>query len=506
MPFPRRPVSSGICDAIRQNLRSTTPKTLPDRTVSFVDRASGRDGEFFCATPIAPSLVEVKPLTPAMCDAATKKTREIDRKRWLKLHAYIANRVDRRSLSFNDLKDADEFFECLAGGDDTVDADELESALRFCGMNPSRKDIDRVMLEIDQDGSGELDRDEFITLLFDAEMSQRFFDAARSGDKRSTMLTVPLWSLTYQRKKKLQGCYEDYGAPGDQAAASPKRETVEGVVTVESPGGQRMSRVSQASQRGPGSPGRPGGGRSSAEVADALEHHQRIRGTNTLKEGPKAGGDDDDDSARSAGRRPSRAAGSAARRASRARSASVADRDSRRASSAARGSAVGFRVRKNTAALNAAAVVTAAVHEEEKVEVVDEAKMRQRQITRYAPQYAQSKTSRFRRQGVDADTQDAYRDDNDVFVDTYSTAKIRKGHRARGVVDLGTQKEGPKRGPKKAAKTREQIAGRRGGGLFAGKAVGVVVGSAGGGKLAGTGQMVGPGAFRRAGGVRGGLS
>ena len=402
MPFPRRPVSSGICDAIRQNLRSTTPKTLPDRTVSFVDRASGRDGEFFCATPIAPSLVEVKPLTPAMCDAATKKTREIDRKRWLKLHAYIANRVDRRSLSFNDLKDADEFFECLAGGDDTVDADELESALRFCGMNPSRKDIDRVMLEIDQDGSGELDRDEFITLLFDAEMSQRFFDAARSGDKRSTMLTVPLWSLTYQRKKKLQGCYEDYGAPGDQAAASPKRETVEGVVTVEAPGGRRTSRPSRASPRGPGSPGRPGGGRSSAEVADALEHHQRIRGTNTLKEGPKAGGDDDDDdSARSAGRRPSRAAGSAARRASRARSASVADRDSRRASSAARGSAVGFRVRKNTAALNAAAVVTAAVHEEEKVEVVDEAKMRQRQITRYAPQYAQSKTSRFRRQGVD---------------------------------------------------------------------------------------------------------
>ncbi|EGB04781.1 hypothetical protein AURANDRAFT_18107, partial [Aureococcus anophagefferens] len=50
-------------------------------------------------------------------------------------------------------------------GDDTVDADELESALRFCGMNPSRRDIDRVMLEIDQDGSGELDRDEFITLL-----------------------------------------------------------------------------------------------------------------------------------------------------------------------------------------------------------------------------------------------------------------------------------------------------------------------------------------------------
>ncbi|KAH8054752.1 hypothetical protein JL722_8700 [Aureococcus anophagefferens] len=478
MPFPRRPVSSGICDAIRQNLRSTTPKTLPDRTVSFVDRASGRDGEFFCATPIAPSLVEVKPLTPAMCDAATKKTREIDRKRWLKLHAYIANRVDRRSLSFNDLKDADEFFECLAGGDDTVDADELESALRFCGMNPSRKDIDRVMLEIDQDGSGELDRDEFITLLFDAEMSQRFFDAARSGDKRSTMLTVPLWSLTYQRKKKLQGCYEDYGAPGDQAAASPKRETVEGVVAIESPGGRRTSRPSRASPRGPGSPGRPGGGRSSAEVADALEHHQRIRGTNTLKEGPKAGGDDDDDdSARSAGRRP----------------------DSRRPS-AARGSAVGFRVRKNTAALNAAAVVTAAVHEEEKVEVVDEAKMRQRQITRYAPQYAQSKTSRFRRQG------DAYRDDNDVFVDTYSTARVRKGHRARGVVDLGTQKEGPMRGPKKAAKTREQIAGRRGGGLFAGKAVGVVVGSAGGGKLAGTGQMVGPGAFRRAGGVRGGLS
>ncbi|KAH8052329.1 hypothetical protein JL720_14966 [Aureococcus anophagefferens] len=273
------------------------------------------------------------PFDPGHVRRGDEEDAEIDRKRWLKLHAHIANRVDRRSLSFNDLKDADEFFECLAGGDDTVDADELESALRFCGMNPSRRDIDRVMLEIDQDGSGELDRDEFITLLFDAEMSQRFFDAARSGDKRSTMLTVPLWSLTSR----------------------------------------------------------------------TLEHHQRIRGTNTLKEGPKAGGDDDDDdSARSAGRRPSRAADRPRRR---ARSASVADRDSRRASSAARGSAVGFRVRKNTAALNAAAVVTAAVHEEEKVE-----------------------------------------------------------------------------------------------------AVGVVVGSAGGGKLAGTGQMVGPGAFRRAGGVRGGLS
>ncbi|KAK7250372.1 hypothetical protein SO694_00007527 [Aureococcus anophagefferens] len=342
-----------------------------------------------------------------MCDAATKKTREIDRKRWLKLHAYIANASTGRSLSLNDLKDADEFFECLAGGDDTVDADELESA-----------------------AARRARRDEFITLLFDAEMSQRFFDAARSGDKRSTMLTVPLWSLTYQRKKKLQGCYEDFYGAGDQAAASPKRETVEGVVAIESPGGRRTSRRAGRPRGARGRRAGRRGGRSSAEVG-TLEHHQRIRGTNTLKEGPKAGGDDDDDdSARSAGRRPSRAAGIRRARASRARG----------------------RVR------------------------------------------------------VDADTQDAYRDDNDVFVDTYSTARVRKGHRARGVVDLGTQKEGPKRGPKKAAKTREQIAGRRGGGLFAGKAVGVVVGSAGGGKLAGTGQMVGPGAFRRAGGVRGGLS
>lgn len=471
--FPRARTSGGICEAIRSELRSTTPAALPDRTVSFVDKGSGRDGEFYCATPIHPSLVEIPKMSPALCDAATTKMREINRKRWLKLHAYIANRVDRRSLSLNDLKDADDFFDCLAGGDDTVDADELCSALQFCGMAPSRKDIDRVMLEIDQDGSGLLDRDEFITLLFDDEMSQRFFDAARSGNAgKTTMLTVPLWSLAYQRKKKLQSCYGAFGVP-EMVLPAPARATeVEHITMVET---RRQSRHRQATQaHGAPTPARatraPGSGsESDGEAPERPRQHGTAASYSAMvREGDPTAADRDAQNREGAGghlsRVGSRVLGSRYSRAG-------ADRG-RNGKSRAGSSQIQFRVRKNTAALNAAAVVMPN-RDEETVEVVDEAKLRQRQISRYAPAYAQHKTARYRRAGVDGA---GNMKDETVFADTYETYEgLGKKRDARGRVDLGRTKEPPPGRKKKEVKKpyespySREIGGRRGGGLFANK-------------------------------------
>lgn len=486
--FPRARTSGGICEAIRHELRSTTPATLPDRTVCYVDKGNNRDGEFYCAMPIFPSLVEIPKVTPAQCDAATTKMREINRKRWLKLHAYIANRVDRRSLSLNDLKDADDFFDCLAGGDDTVDADELCSALQFCGMAPSRKDIDRVMLEIDQDGSGLLDRDEFITLLFDNEMSQRFFDAARSGNAgKTTMLTVPLWSLAYQRKKKLQSCYQDFGVPemgpGWSHPAAARATEVEHITMDPQ---RRASRGRRSTSQ-------------STSVSGAPAPSRSIRSTGRASRGP--GADSGDEGETPEGGRPHGSASklsrqvreAAARRDDRASGlmkpegrvsrvgSAVLARDARFTQSAGsrrttsrqnrptsrNGQIFPTRVRKNTAALNAAAIVQP--HLEEVVaETIDEAKLRQRQITQYAPSYAAHKTARYRRVGVDGMRTS---NDHEVFDDSYEVGGSGKKRDTRGRVDLGRTKEHPKR-EKKVKKSYEspysrEIGGRRGGGLMA---------------------------------------
>ena len=135
-------------------------------------------------------------------------------------HGHESHHVDRRRVPAAELRVAEEFFELLKKDEgDEIDADEICDGLNYCGMAPSRCDVRRIMREIDCDGSGHLNKEEFLTLLFDEEMRARFFHAA--AHKSKAMLTVPLWSLAYHRKKKLAQCLAQYAEQVPELPASP---------------------------------------------------------------------------------------------------------------------------------------------------------------------------------------------------------------------------------------------------------------------------------------------
>ena len=52
-------------------------------------------------------------------------------------------------------------------GDDSgsIEAEELGAVLKALGVNPPQAQLDNMMLEADEDGSGEIDFDEFVTLV-----------------------------------------------------------------------------------------------------------------------------------------------------------------------------------------------------------------------------------------------------------------------------------------------------------------------------------------------------
>ena len=48
---------------------------------------------------------------------------------------------------------------------DFLDADDLEDILRVFGFRPSKEELQEILEEIDEDGSGEIEFDEFKALL-----------------------------------------------------------------------------------------------------------------------------------------------------------------------------------------------------------------------------------------------------------------------------------------------------------------------------------------------------
>lgn len=84
-------------------------------------------------------------------------------------------------------KEAFEAFD--KNGDGTISAKELGVVMRKFGHNPTEAELQDLIYEIDQDGNGEIDFQEFVYLIEkkvkDAETYERSLDAFRVFDKQS---------------------------------------------------------------------------------------------------------------------------------------------------------------------------------------------------------------------------------------------------------------------------------------------------------------------------------
>jgi len=50
-------------------------------------------------------------------------------------------------------------------GSGAIDIDELTEVMKSLGQNPSRKELEEMIAEVDEDGGGEIDFDEFLEMM-----------------------------------------------------------------------------------------------------------------------------------------------------------------------------------------------------------------------------------------------------------------------------------------------------------------------------------------------------
>mmetsp|Transcript_68743 Transcript_68743/g.179080 ORF Transcript_68743/g.179080 Transcript_68743/m.179080 type:complete len:191 (-) Transcript_68743:202-774(-) len=92
--------------------------------------------------------------------------------------------------------EVDEFREAFTvfdrNGDGTITADEIGDVLRSLGRKPNMPEISRMIAEVDEDGSGEVDFDEFFNIMYSKlqesdtveEMRDAFMVFDRDGNGR----------------------------------------------------------------------------------------------------------------------------------------------------------------------------------------------------------------------------------------------------------------------------------------------------------------------------------
>eukprot|EP00058_Branchiostoma_floridae_P008437 XP_002593925.1 hypothetical protein BRAFLDRAFT_98224 [Branchiostoma floridae] len=85
----------------------------------------------------------------------------------------------------NELRDAFLVFD--KDGDGTINTSELATVMRSLGMNPTEAEIQDMMAEMDSDGSGEIDFDEFLGL-----MGQRMQDVDEEEELKNAFKVRPL--------------------------------------------------------------------------------------------------------------------------------------------------------------------------------------------------------------------------------------------------------------------------------------------------------------------------
>lgn len=74
-------------------------------------------------------------------------------------------------------------------GDGTISTKELGVVMRTLGQNPTEAELADLIAEIDQDGNGEIDFDEFLILMSkkmkDSDMQEKSMDAFKIFDKKN---------------------------------------------------------------------------------------------------------------------------------------------------------------------------------------------------------------------------------------------------------------------------------------------------------------------------------
>lgn len=76
-------------------------------------------------------------------------------------------------------KEAFQLFDKDGGG--TISTKELKQVFEALGQNPSDEDIHSMISEVDQDGSGEIDFDEFLTLMAAKQSNMTMEDELRGA-------------------------------------------------------------------------------------------------------------------------------------------------------------------------------------------------------------------------------------------------------------------------------------------------------------------------------------
>ena len=94
----------------------------------------------------------------------------------------------RRQLTEEQISEFKEAFTLFdKDGDGTITTKEFGTVLRSLGQNPTEQELQEMINEVDADGNGEVDFDEFLTMMArkmkDTDSEEEIFDAFRTFDK-----------------------------------------------------------------------------------------------------------------------------------------------------------------------------------------------------------------------------------------------------------------------------------------------------------------------------------
>lgn len=115
-----------------------------------------------------------------------------------------------RNLSAKERREVDDCFELLDADDSrTLDPDELLTAFQMLGVSASKAHVVRLMEQIDADGNGELDQQEFRALMAQ-QLGQSASEVVNSDaagakeDVQDRALPLQTMLLAFRRRKTLQ--------------------------------------------------------------------------------------------------------------------------------------------------------------------------------------------------------------------------------------------------------------------------------------------------------------
>ncbi len=116
--------------------------------------------------------------------------------------------IDFRQEELNELRKYFEYLDKDKGG--SISADELEEPLIALGFAENREDIQALIRAIDKNGNGEIELDEFLTIIKsgrqggDGPAIGQFFKEMINAGYNKEQMSIPLYISDYRRKMIIQ--------------------------------------------------------------------------------------------------------------------------------------------------------------------------------------------------------------------------------------------------------------------------------------------------------------